>query len=123
MPAAYSFESDLSFQAAVRQFDAIENWVRKPNLDGKWLVRDNDRLGDYLSYYAFDGGDRSIVKTICLYFDVRPRQVTLSVSRDPKTEAGTGDIQLAWRDHQAFVLDVLLPSVGARNVQPSDFER
>lgn len=70
MASAFSFESDLSFKDAVKTFNAMENWVRKPNLDGKWLVRDNDRWGDYLSWYA-----------------------------------------------------VLLPSIGARNLKPSDFER
>jgi len=48
MPAAYSFESDLHFADAVKMFDAMEHWVRKPNLDGRWLVRGTDRVGDCL---------------------------------------------------------------------------
>jgi hypothetical protein len=123
MPSAYSFESDLTFTDAVKTFAAMEDWVRKPNLDGRWLVRDNDRLGDYLSYYEYQEGDCSIVKSICLYFDTRPRQVTFDVARNPKVRAGTGDLRSAWRNHQAYVLDVLLPSIGARNVKQSDFEK
>ena len=123
MPSAYSFQCDLTFKDAVKLFDAMENWVRKPNLDGRWLVRDNDRLGDYLSYYEYDKGDISIVKSICLYFDVNPRQVTFDVTRNPKSPAGSGDLKTTWSDHHAYVLDVLLPSIGARNVEPSDFER
>ncbi len=123
MPSAYSFECDLAFRDAVKIFDAIENWFRKPNLDGRWLVRDNDRLGDYLSYSKYDVDDSSIVKSICLYFDVRPRQVTFGVTRNPKVQAGTGDLERVWRAHEAYVLDVLLPSIGARNVTRSDFER
>lgn len=123
MPSAYSFDCDLTFGGAVKMFDAIENWVRQPNLDGRWLVRDNDRLGDYLSCFEYDEADRSIVKSTCLYFDTRPRQVTLAVARGPKVPAGSGDLASAWRDHQAYVLDVLLPRIGARNIKPSDFER
>lgn len=104
-------------------FDAMEDWVRKPNLDGRWLVRDNDRWGDYLSWYAYDEADPSIVKSICLFFDTRPRQVTLSVLRRQDTKAGKGDIQKVWEEHQSYVLTVLLPSIGARNPMPSDFER
>ncbi len=123
MPAAYAFDCDLSFRGAVKMFDAMENWVHKPNLDGRWLVRDNDRVGDYLSYYAYDEGDRSIVKSVCLFFDTRPRQVTLDVSRARTLPAGKGDLQSAWLAHKAYVLDVLLPSIGARNVKVSDFEK
>jgi hypothetical protein len=123
VPSAYSFESDLSFRDAVKRFNAMDDWVRKPNLEGKWLVRDNDRLGDYLSWYDYDAADPSIVKTICLFFDTRPRQVTLSVSRRRDTAAGEGDPARVWGEHQAYVLSELLPSIGARNVMPSDFEK
>lgn len=123
MPAAYSFESELRFNDAVKMLNAWDDWVRKPNLDGRWLIRDNDRLGDYLSHYCFDEGDRSIVKTMCVYFDTRPRQVTIAVYRDPKVKAGKGDVQQVWQAHQTYVLEVLLPSLGARDVKESDFER
>jgi len=123
MPSAYSFECDLTFREAVKIFDAMEDWVRKPNLHGRWLVRDNDRDGDYLSYYEYHPGDRSIVKSLCLFFDTRPRQVTFAVTRNPKVPAGNGDLQRVWVAHHAHVLDVLLPSLGARNVKQSDFER
>jgi hypothetical protein len=123
MASAYSFESDFSFTDAVNKFDALEHWVGKPNLDGRWLVRDNDRWGDYLSWFALDEGDPSIVKTICIFFDTNPRQVTLSVSRQRNAPPGKGDLNRIWAEHQAHVLTVLLPSIGAWNVSPSDFER
>jgi len=123
MPLAYSFECDLTFKDAIRTFNAMVEWVRKPNLDGRWLVRDNDRLGDYLSHYEYHETDSSIVKSICLYFDTNPRQVTFDVTRNPKVQPQTGDLKSASQAHQAYVLNVLLPSIGARNVKQSDFER
>jgi hypothetical protein len=123
VPIAYSFDCDLKFGDAVKRFDAMEDWFRKPNLDGRWLVRDNDRLGDYLSYYEYDTADPSIVKSICLFFDTHPRQITFDVVRNPKVPAGPGDLAIAWRAHETYVLGALLPSIGARDVTPSDFER
>jgi hypothetical protein len=121
--SAYSFESDLQFKEAVKMFNAMEDWVHKPNLNGRWLVRDNDRWGDYLSYCDHDKTNPSIVRTVSLFFDTVPRQVTFGVSRDPNVSASDGEMERAWREHQAYVLDVLLPSLGARNAAPSDFER
>jgi hypothetical protein len=124
MPVAYSFQSDLRFQDAIKVFDALENWVRKPNLDGRWLVRDNDRVGDYLSYYAYDEKDRGIVKKICIYFDTDPLHVTLGVSREaPARFFRKRNLQDVWREHELYVLNVLLPSIGARDVKASDFEK
>jgi hypothetical protein len=123
VPTAYSFECDLKFGDAVKRFDAMEDWFRKPNLDGRWLVRDNDRLGDYLSYHEYDAADPTIVKSICIYFDTRPLQITFDVGRNPKVRAGPGDLRSVWRAHETYVLEVLLPSIGARDVKPSDFER
>jgi hypothetical protein len=120
---AYSFESDLKFHGAVKRFDAIEDWVRKPNLDGKWLVRDNDRHGDYLSYSAYDEADRNIVKSVSIFFDTTPKQITLSISSGRKTLFSALKLARAWKRHQSWVLDTLLPSIGARDIQPSDFER
>ena len=109
MPRAYSFDCDLKFSDAVKRFNAMDDWFRKPNLDGRWLVRDNDRLGDYLSNYEYDADDPSIVKSICLFFDTRPLQVTFDVRRNPKMRAGFGNLKNAWRAHELFVLEVLLP--------------
>ncbi len=123
MPSAYSFECDLTFRTAVKRFDAMEDWVGKSNLEGRWIVRDSDRVGDYLSYYEYQQGDPSIVKSICLYFDTRPRQVTFDVTRNRKVPPSATDLKSAWLNHKAYILDVLLPSIGARNVKPSDFEK
>ena len=101
MPAAFSFESDL----------------------GKWLVRDSDRVGDYLSCYVYDEADPTIVKTICIFFDTQPKQMTLKVSRNLNVPAGTGDLRQAFAGLQAHALNDLLPRIGARNIQPSDFEK
>ena len=123
MPSAYSFETDLTFAQAVEHFKAIEDWFRKPNLDGKWLVRDNDRLGDYLSYYEYDQTDRSIVKSVSIFFDTCPKQLTLEVSTDSKVARSGRTVDEVRREHDRYVLQILLPSLGARNVEPSDFER
>src|SRR3982751_2369223 len=104
MPTAYSFESDLKFKDAVKMFNAIDDWVRKPNLDGKWLIRDNDRWGDYLSYYAYDETDRQIVKTISIFFDMQPMQVTLRVTSAKNATARRDALERAWRSHEAYVL-------------------
>ncbi|HXS94071.1 MAG TPA: hypothetical protein VN736_05655 [Candidatus Limnocylindrales bacterium] len=63
------------------------------------------------------------MKSICLYFDTRPRQITLAVKRNPKQPAGGGDLKEAWRTLDAYVLEELLPSIGGRDVKESDFER
>lgn len=123
MNAAYSFEGGVSFREAVKMFDALDDWVKKPNLEGRWLVRDNELWGDYLSWYAYDAADASVVKSVCLFFDTQPRQVTLSVTRPKDAAPGEGDLGGIWREHEAYVLTRLLPSIGARDWKPSDFER
>lgn len=123
MSSTYSFESDLTFDDAAKMFGAIEHWVRKPDLDGKWLIRDNDRWGDYLSWYGHDETDPRILKKISIFFDINPKQVTLSVSTPDQPGSRTEHIQKIWKDHESYVLRVLLPRLGARSIQPSDFER
>ena len=123
MQGAYSFEGGISFHEAVQRFDALEDWVKKPNLAGRWLVRDNERWGDYLSWYGYDAADPSVAKSVSLFFDTRPRQVTLAVTRRNDVAAGTGDLGAIWKAHEAHVLGELLPSIGARDWKPSDFER
>ena len=87
MPTAYSFDCDLKFSDAVKRFDAMEDWVRKPNLDGRWLVRDNDRLGDYLSYYEYDAGDRTIVTQTILYPSVEARDAAIATGMQKGMDA------------------------------------
>lgn len=122
MSSAYSFESDLSFRDAVTMLDAVEDWVRQPNLENRWLIRDSDRLGDYLSWYAPDRIESGIVRTVCLYFDTKPRQITFGVS-NREIPASREGLERALTEHRAYILNELLPRIGARNVQSSDFER
>jgi hypothetical protein len=35
MPSAYSFDSDLTFSGAAKMFNAMDDWVHKPNLTSK----------------------------------------------------------------------------------------
>lgn len=122
MSSAYSFESDLSFRDAVTMLDAVENWVHRPNLENRWLIRDSDRFGDYLSWYAYDQAAQGITRMICIYFDTKPRQVTFSIS-SRETSSRKEDLERALTEHRGYILNELLPRIGARNIQSSDFER
>lgn len=122
MSWAYSFESDLSFHDAIAMLDAVENWVHQLNIENRWLIRDSDRLGDYLSWYAHDRLESSIIRTICLYFDTRPRQITFGIS-NREIPASKEDLERALTEHREYILNDLLPRIGARNVQSSDFEK
>ncbi len=66
--------------------------------------------------------ESGIVRTVCLYFDTKPRQITFGVS-NREIPASREGLERALTEHRAYILNELLPRIGARNVQSSDFER
>jgi hypothetical protein len=112
---AWSFRSDLPFATVVRQLDALETWVGRSELSGRWLCRDSDRLGDYLSRGDHHAGDSRYPTSTSIYWD--EKQVTTWLG------ALVPEIEPAWQAHVTGLLQDLLPSLGARDVMPSDFER
>jgi hypothetical protein len=112
---SYSFQQAMTWKAVLAKLDARDNWLRKTDNKGRWLMRDSDRLGDYLTRFADQDGDANFPTSTTIYWD--EWQMTMWMgSLVPEYET-------AWRNYERYVFEELMPSLGVNKLTPSDFER
>jgi hypothetical protein len=112
---SYSFMRTMTWKAALAKLDARGDWVRKTDNKGRWLIRDSDRLGDYLTRYADQDGDANFPTSTAIYWD--EWQMTMWMG------ALVPECEAAWRNYERYVFEELMPSLGVSKLTPSDFEK
>ena len=112
---AYSFRSAMTWEAVLAKLDATGGWVGKTGYKGRWLIHDSHRLGDYLTRYADQDGDANFPTSTAIYWDERQMMMWMG-ALVPECEA-------AWSNYECYVFEELMPSIGASNLKPSDFEK
>lgn len=110
---AFSFHTEVDRQALAILLEARADWIGRENA-GHWLQRESNDW-DYFSYYDHDG--EGVFRAVAIFPDGQTSYVTLELRT-----AGP-DIDPLWHAHLKDVLDRLLPSLGATNIEPSDFEK
>ena len=101
---AFTFESDLSLVGIFVRLNTAGPW--------RWVQRDSERWGDYLSTRALPDPDYAIVKLI-----MEPGHFVLNV----KFESSRADAQSYCDELQQTILTRVLPSIAARNIRPAEF--
>lgn len=100
---AVSFNSDLSLEQLFARLNEAGPW--------RWLMRDSEHWGDYISARALPLPLQAMVK---IY--VEPDHYVVNVSFD--SEGADAPAELAALRETLF--DRLLPAIGARNIAPTD---
>lgn len=100
---AYAFESPLSLDGLRERFEQLSQW--------RWLDRDNDRWGEYISARAVPDPHHAMVKVI---WDEGRYVINVFARSDA---AGA---QAAFDALEATILDQLLPGVDASNVHDTE---
>jgi hypothetical protein len=100
---AYTFESDIT----------LADMLLRLNNDGpwRWVARDSEHWGDYISTRALKDPDYAMVKLF-----VEPSHFAVNV----KFESSRPDAQVWLDELQQALLTKVLPLIGARNVQPTN---
>ena len=105
---AFAFQTDLSYRDMATLLGARDDWLGQPDLDGRWVQRDNDTWGNYLSWYARTGSQLTKLKILfgetCNHLNV-------------VLESEESDVAQAWQALQVYALNELLPSLRAHGVQ------
>lgn len=101
--SAFAFHSDMSLRQMLATLRELGT--------SRWLERDNDRFGEYLSSSVLPAPDRGIVKIF-----VEPTHFALNVvlnSSDP-------DAQPRFDAVLATLFEKILPALGAREISETD---
>ncbi len=81
------------------------------------MCRDNDYWGDYLSFHDYHRGDERQLARVAIFFDNPSNYIVVEF------QSTIAEIDQPWQEHLSFALSQLLPTLGARDVAPSDFEK
>lgn len=100
---AYAFKSPLSLREIKQRLVATTPWP--------WLDRDNDRYGDYLSALALP--EWGMLK-------VFEEDGTYVLDFKYRSDKADEDAQAEWRPVHDMLVDRVLPSLGAREVAPTE---
>ncbi len=91
-----------------RLLGARDDWLGQPDLNGRWLQRDDDTWGNYLAWHTRKGFQLTKLKILfgetCNYLNV------VLESEEP-------DVAQAWQALQVYALNELLPSLRAHSVR------
>jgi hypothetical protein len=96
---AYTFKSKLSLPQIHAKFSEVGPW--------RWIERESDRLGDYISARALPEPDEAMVK---VFINGETFAVDLKLKADPLKVDAVYDTVFA----------LLLPAIGATEVTESD---
>jgi len=100
---AFTFESDISLSDMLVRLNNNGPW--------RWIERDSEHWGDYISTRALKDPDYAMVKLF-----VEPSHFAVNV----KFESSRPDAQTSVDGLRQTLLTKVLPLIGARNVQPTD---
>jgi hypothetical protein len=100
---AYSFRSDLPLPDMLARLRELGPW--------RWIERDNDRWGEYISARALPDQPRSTVKII-----QEPDQYVVNVV----LESEQPDAQALFDSVREILFDRLLPALGANGLAPTE---
>jgi hypothetical protein len=100
---AYSFYSPLSLPELLERLRAVSPW--------RWIERDNDAWGEYISARALDDPHKGMVKLIC----EDERYIINVYLRSKHPSAGE-----AFAEVRDIVFQRLLPALDAANIVKTD---
>jgi hypothetical protein len=113
---AYWFQPGMTWKQVVAKLDVRSNWIGKTDNRGRWLMRDNDRRGEYLTRFADQDGDANFPTSTAIYWDATWHMTMWMGALVPEWET-------ARQNYERYVFEELMPSIGASDLKPSDFER
>lgn len=96
---AYTFKSTMSLPDIRTRFGEVGPW--------RWIDRESDRLGDYISARALPEPDEAMVK---IFVDGEHFAVDLKLEAEPLKMDAVYDT----------VFTLLLPAIGATDIKESD---
>jgi hypothetical protein len=96
---AYAFKSDLTLPQIFQRLNDLGPW--------QWIERDSDRWGEYISARAIARPHEGIAKIF-----VEPDHYAINVSLSSEAL----NPQSAFNEVRKFVIERILPAIGARDI-------
>ena len=105
---AFAFKSELSIEGMFERLNRLGPW--------RWAQRDNDRYGDYLATRALPDYADPVYAFFRIFEPNRKGEYVFDIEYR-SSEAGA---DVGWKDLVARINGQILPSIGARDVTPTE---